>query len=276
MHKTIYTTGLTGFIGRNLQPLLLDNYDTIINFGRDNQAVLIDKSGVNTQLDIQEVTSKYRGELLIHLATLYLPNPKSLMEVRALTQSNIFFILDIIESFFADRKIEIINISSYMQLLNPTDQNSYSLSKEMVSSFLNRNHICKNVYLFDSFGKGDKRNKVTDVFIKNILTNNIITIPSNDISINLSHVSDICHAIIKSLKLPSGDYCVMSNNTLTLVDLIEKIEKITGLSANIQRSDKAENTLERLTVIPENIFTENITNTLNKRLENQINEIKKA
>ena len=141
MHKTIYTTGLTGFIGRNLQPLLLDNYDTIINFGRDNQAVLIDKSGVNTQLDIQEVTSKYRGELLIHLATLYLPNPKSLMEVRALTQSNIFFILDIIESFFADRKIEIINISSYMQLLNPTDQNSYSLSKEMVSSFLNRNHI---------------------------------------------------------------------------------------------------------------------------------------
>jgi len=276
LHKTIYTTGLTGFIGRNLQPLLLDNYDTIINFGRDNQAVLIDKSGVNTQLDIQEVTSKYRGELLIHLATLYLPNPKSLMEVRALTQSNIFFILDIIESFFADRKIEIINISSYMQLLNPTDQNSYSLSKEMVSSFLNRNHICKNVYLFDSFGKGDKRNKVTDVFIKNILTNNIITIPSNDISINLSHVSDICHAIIKSLKLPSGDYCVMSNNTLTLVDLIEKIEKITGLSANIQRSDKAENTLERLTVIPENIFTENITNTLNKRLENQINEIKKA
>jgi hypothetical protein len=68
----------------------------------------------------------------------------------------------------------------------------------------------------------------------------------------------------------------MSNNTLTLEDLVGRIEKITGLSANIQRSVEAENTLERLKFIPENIFTENITTSLDKRLENQINEIKKA
>ena len=276
MHNTIYTTGLTGFIGRNLQPLLLANYDTIINFGRDNQAVLIDKAGIHAQLDIQDVISKYRGEHLIHLATLYLPNPKSIKELSALTQSNIFFILDVVEKFFADREIEIINISSYMQLLNPSDQNSYSLSKEMAGNFLKRNYRSKNVYLFDSFGKGDERNKVTDVFIRSILSNKMIAIPSNDISINLSHVSDICHAIIKSLKLPTGDYCAMSNNTLTLEDLIGRIEKITGLSANIQRSAEAENTLERLKLIPENIFTENITTSLDKRLESQINEIKKA
>ena len=68
----------------------------------------------------------------------------------------------------------------------------------------------------------------------------------------------------------------MSNNTLTLKDLVGRIEKITGLSANIQRSAEVENTLERLKLIPENIFTENITTSLDKRLESQINEIKKA
>lgn len=276
MYNTIYTTGLTGFIGRNLQPLLLENYDTIINFGRDNRTFLVDKTGVHTELDVQDVITKYRGEHLIHLATLYLPNPRSINELSTLTQSNTFFILDVVEKFFADREVEIINISSYMQLLNPSDQNSYSLSKEMANNFLNQNHICKNLYLFDSFGQGDKRNKVTDIFIRNILSNKIVTMPSNNISINLSHVSDICHAIIKSLKLPTGDYCVMSNNTLTLKDLVGRIEKITGLSANIQRSVEAENTLERLKFIPENIFTENITTSLDKRLENQINEIKKA
>lgn len=276
MRKTIYTTGLTGFIGRNLQPLLLENYDTIINFGRDDRAFLVDKTGSHAELDAQDVITKYQGEHLIHLATLYLPNPRSINELSTLTQSNTFFILDVIEKFFADREVEIINISSYMQLLSPSDQNSYSLTKEMASNFLNQNHICKNLYLFDSFGKGDKRNKVTDIFIRSILSNKIVTMPSNDISINLSHVSDICYAIIKSLKLPTGDYCVMSNNTLTLEDLVGRIEKITGLSANIQRSVEAENTLERLKLIPENIFNENITTSLDKRLENQINEIKKA
>lgn len=276
MHKTIFTTGLTGFIGRNLQPLLLDHYDTIINFGRDDQCFLVDQTGVHTQLDTQDVLTKYRGEHLIHLATLYLPNPKSIIELSALTQSNIFFILDIIDKFFANREVEIINISSYLQLLNPSGQNSYSLSKEITSNFLNRNYTCKNVYLFDSFGKGDKRNKVTDVFIKSILFNKIITIPSNDVSINLSHASDICHSIIKSLKLPSGDYCVMSNDTLTLRELVRKIEKITGLKANIESSAEADNNLERLDFIPENIFTKNIVTSLDERLEKQINEIKKA
>lgn len=267
---------MTSFIGKNLQPILLDNYDTIINFGRDDRAFLIDKTGVHTQLDAQDIINKYRGEHLIHLATLYLPNAKSIEELYALTQSNIFFVLDVMEKFFKDMKVEIINISSYMQLLDPWDQNSYSLSKEMASNFLNRNHICKNVYLFDSFGKGDNRNKVTDVFIKSILLNKKITIPSNDISINLSHVSDICHAIIKSLKLPIGNYCVMSNNTLTLDDLVGRIESITGISANIQRSSEAKNNFEKLKLIPENIFTENNTTSLNKRLEDLINEIKKA
>lgn len=68
----------------------------------------------------------------------------------------------------------------------------------------------------------------------------------------------------------------MSNNTLTLDDLVGRIESITGISANIQRSSEAKNNFEKLKLIPENIFTENNTTSLNKRLEDLINEIKKA
>lgn len=46
MPKVIYTTGITGFIGRNLLIKLVLSYDFVINFGRDNEMSIHNGSDV--------------------------------------------------------------------------------------------------------------------------------------------------------------------------------------------------------------------------------------
>ena len=48
------------------------------------------------------------------------------------------------------------------------------------------------MYLFDTFGEGDIRNKVTDVFIRNILSGSPITIPENEVNIKMSLTAPGC------------------------------------------------------------------------------------
>ena len=43
MKKTIYVTGITGFIGKNLLTYLIDKYDYVANFTRRGTIQLIDK-----------------------------------------------------------------------------------------------------------------------------------------------------------------------------------------------------------------------------------------
>jgi len=274
LSKSIYTSGLSGFIGKNLLPHLLTTYDQIINFERDNRASVYSKSGKKSIEISEELSNQYSAEHLIHLATLYRPNSKSIDELNEVYQSNVKFILDIVEGFFQKQEIEIINISSYMQLLDIKYQNSYSLSKEIVSMFLkDNNYRHKNIYLFDSFGTNDIRNKVTDTFIRHVIANNDIRMPANDISINLSYVDDVCYSIFKAIDLPEGNYSIMSENSITLLDLSKMIMKALSREVRIERSGIAVNYLDEIRNLPKNIFVCNESKSLAERLNERIDEI---
>ena len=277
MPKSIYTSGLTGFIGRNLRPYLLKKYDQIVNFERDNKATIYGQSSNKSVVISDELIKQFNAKHLIHLATLYRPNSKSTNELTEVIQSNIKFILDIIEDYLPKEEIEVINVSSYMQLLDIKYQNSYSLSKEIVNMFLKDNgYLHKNIYLFDSFGTGDTRNKVTDVFIKKIISGSKIQIPSSDIFINLSHVDDICHSIMQSIEMPNGNYSIMSENTIQLTELLNIIIGNIGKSVEIERLGDAINYLDKVENTPKNIYIQANLGTLKERLNDRINEIKQA
>lgn len=277
MYKSIFTSGLTGFIGNNLLIFLLKDFEYVVNFERNNQVTIHSKSGKeNTSLS-KELINKFDAGQFLHLATLYRPNAKNADELFELIKSNIEFIIKIIERYLSKEDTEIINVSSYMQLLEIKYQNSYSLSKEIVNKFLvDSGYKHKNIYLFDSFGTGDTREKVTDIFIKNILNNQKIKIPHNDVSINLTHVDDICFSIINSLKYPQGDYSINSRHSITLEDLAMLIMKILNLNVTIEKSGAAINYLENIKRLPKNIYLQHKNKSLEVRLKERINEIQKT
>ena len=276
MPEIIYTSGLTGFIGKNLLPLLKNKYKYILNFKRNNIVEII-SSSKNQSYDLsKDILKEYPSAKFLNLATYYNPSPENVNILKEVIEANIFFPLRIIKKINS-KNLTLINTSSYMQLLDNEIQNEYALSKQI---FLNRmkrlsNNII-NIYLYDSFGKEDTRNKVVDVFIKRILNYEDILIPVNDIEINLSSVDDTCNSLMGSFDLDYGEYSIFSNNTIKLYDLILVLEKLIGNKAKVIRKNKSINMLPKILRSPKNIYMPLNNKSFEDKLTERIDEIKRA
>jgi nucleoside-diphosphate-sugar epimerase len=275
LSKNIYTTGLTGFIGKNLLPLLKKDYDQVINFQRNNKLTIYSRDSAESFATSKSIMKLYPAKKIIHLATLYKPKASSLDSTNKLIESNILFLINILENILPSREIDIINISSYLQLLDVASQNLYSLTKEVMANYLKNNEYkVSNIYLFDTFGAGDTRNKVVDIFVRNILSKKKITIPENKIFINLTQVNSLCESIVGALKLSTGNYSVMSSDTICLEDLATLIMRLVGYNTEIEQKGITLDYLNTLTHIPQNIYQTSSTATLEKKILQHINEIK--
>ena len=143
--------------------------------------------------------------------------------------SNTVLPINLIEEYIGSRNLKIIQVSSYFQLLGLEFQTPYSLTKSLGDSYLAQNYNeVSFIYLFDTFGSQDDRNKVVDTFIKKVRDGDSIALPKGDVSINLSHVSDVCRAIVNSIDLPHGKYCILSQNTVSLRYIAEQIMRNIG------------------------------------------------
>jgi nucleoside-diphosphate-sugar epimerase len=276
LSKIIYTTGLTGFIGRNLLPFLKKKYSYILNFRRDDVVEVISSLNKKSSRVSQNLFVKYPPSSFLNLATYYNPSPENVTSLEDIIEANIFFPLRIIEKINSEN-VTFINTSSYMQLLDNNIQNEYALSKQIFLNKINKisNKII-NIYLYDSFGKGDTRNKVVDVFIIKILKNESITIPADDIDINISSVDDICNSLSGSLDIDYGDYSIMSNNTIKLYDLILVLNNLIGNNVEVIKKGKSMNLMAKISKSPQNIYQPYDNKSLEDKLMERINEIRKA
>jgi hypothetical protein len=130
------------------------------------------------------------------------------------------------------------------------------------------------VYLFDTFGSGDTRNKVTDVFIKNILSGTPIIIPTNEIMINLSDCIQVNKSLINAIDLEPGSYSIKSPDTISLESLAIMIMELTNQEVEIIKKGTAIDYLGTIKSFPKNIFVLNPEYSLNIALSTRIEEIK--
>lgn len=275
MHKIIYATGLTGFIGSNLLHYLLEEYDKVVNFTR-NKTLRIYAKDEAKEVDIaSDFFLQNPSDTLINLATLYNPNPSSVAELEHLIEANIHFPASVFNALSSLENLKIINALSYHQLLGFKSQNIYSLSKEIFKKFLDHQHSdIVNLYIFDTFGSGDKRNKVVDIFIKNIIAGHPITIPSNEIRINLTDVQPLCRSLLMSIGLPSGSYSLKSPDTISLEDLAKMIMEISNKKVDILKVNTSSNYLDEVKTFPTNIFIEDYSYNLRDCIKKRIIDIK--
>ena len=276
--QSIYISGATGFIGRNLIPSLLNIYKQVINFTRREIIQIYSKNNVVEQKISIDFLERNPSNEFINLATLYVPNPNSISEMKDLLEANILFPMHTLEFLNALDNLKIINALSYTQLLDFPNQNIYSLTKEIFKKFLffNKSSNIVSLYLFDTFGEKDIRNKATDVFIRNILSGSPIRIPENEVNINLTHNSTIAESFIQSIALDPGDYCVKSPNTISLESLAILIMDITGKEVKIFKKNSVIDPFQFIKSYPENIFKAPEGYNFKKLLENRIQEILKS
>ena len=92
MLKIIYTTGLTGFIGQYFLKKISNDYDLVINFGREKIITIHEHTcePIFKDFSLSEL-QKYPADTLVHLATYYNPNPINIAEEVQLEESNFNF-----------------------------------------------------------------------------------------------------------------------------------------------------------------------------------------
>jgi len=277
LHKIIYTTGLTGFIGQNVLKKIIYDYDAVVNFGREKKITIYQQSvdPVYKDFSVEEL-QKYPSDILLHLATYYNPSPINLAEEELLEKSNFYFpksLSKILKNLGLKR---IISSSSYLQLPDLKQKSLYSKTKNKFISWAKSEFEVTEVFLFDTFGKNDQRSKVLDVFIKNSIANRDIQIPSISVDINLTHVEEIADSLISSIGLTPNQYMIMSNNHLTIRQLAESIISIEKTSTKIKATMKGDNLLNKINSFPENIYINSLKNNFYEQIKRQYNDIKQT
>ena len=107
--KIIYTSGITGFIGKNSLPMLLNYYDKVVNFTSKESLKIYTKSK-SYETDITtDFFKKNTSNEFLNLATLHLPNPSSAIEMRNLFQANIYFPMKVLGHLDCFENLKIIN-----------------------------------------------------------------------------------------------------------------------------------------------------------------------
>jgi nucleoside-diphosphate-sugar epimerase len=258
MTDVLVITGATGFLGNHVlkmsQEQIGKKFETVVSVDRFEKCNLYSKSSCKTLplSQLKEIT-RGRNNCLIHLATAYIPAPETPETLQTLTKANVIFgsrVLDAIDSVS-----KMINTKSYLELLPICLQNEYSLSKLMFSKYCKTQNIpLTEVIIFDTFGITDTRGKVVSTFIDKINDSKQLTIPKNDIHINLTEGKVVASAILKALNYSLGTYTVRNKNDITLVRLIEVLEKQLGRKAEITRLSNKIDLVRCVDSMPENII----------------------
>ena len=218
----------------------------------------------------------YSSEILIHLATLYNPSPKNEFEENEILQSNLNFPIQICKTLEKINLKKIITTSSYIQLIPEDEQNLYAKSKSDFIKWAEQTFEITEIFLFDSFGSDDNREKVIDIFIKKSLLNEEINIPEKKIQMNLTHIDEISECLMASLDLQKGKYMILSNNQITIEGLAEKIVKILGSKSLINKDFNAVDYFKKITKFPKNIYRASSSQDFESMILSRSNEIRKA
>ena len=212
---------------------------------------------------------------MINLATHYDPTPENELDEKRIEDANVNFPIKILKN--TKNQIKVLNTSSYIQLLDEKYQIHYSRTKNIFLNHLINSQIdYLNLYMFDTFGSNDDRNKVVDRFIIDILRDKDLNIPNNPVFINLTHINRIVETILHLIEnFMVGNYLLKSTDTILLEDLALRLMQIIGKKVNINKVGRKPNYIDMIDDKFDNVLLSNDT-IFEKNLEMRVSEIRKT
>ena len=226
-----WVTGHSGFIGKELIRNLSQEFE-IFKISRndiiESNKYFAKKIPINSI--IKNDLRKFKNNFLFHLATLYNPNPKSREEISQIIESNLLFGLRLFQHFGYNFFSKILLTQSYAELHKNLSKNIYCQTKSLFASEIEKKIPEKvvKVYIYDTFGLFDKRNKLINIWLKQLMLNQTVKIFSEKTKINLSSKEFVTKIISSINCIDPGKYEIRSEVELTLIELFYLLKDITN------------------------------------------------
>ena len=248
---SILIAGASGFLGRNLVPILLKKKFKLIIFSTGNSTFKISRIKeyrkkiifVNSK-NLLSTINKHRIVMFINLQVSfsYFHNLKSLSEM---IDANITTPIKIAEMCSEKKYFKrLISPSSYFLYGKGTKDyypsNVFAGTKKSFSDLaeslaVNKGFIFDEVVVYDTFGEGDPRQKIVSIINNAINDNTIIKLSPGKQIIDLSHIESIAQGFFNLIvNKDNGNigtkrqFFASTGNRMTLRDLAKKIVKIKG------------------------------------------------
>ena len=257
----VVVTGITGFICSHLAERLL-------NEGHELHAIVRKSSRINelsenlqnnltfhiydenhTIMDLMTNLCKDgKPDIVYHLASLYLPSHKY-EDIENLIDSNVTFGTKLLDSMRANNITNFVNTGSFAQHYKDAEYspvNLYSATKQcfedILKLYIEVNNInAISLHLFDTYGSGDKRRKIFNLFKEIGDSGETLAMSPGEQLINMTHVDDVVDAFMLAGKYLfegrydlCGTYGVSSGNPIKLREVVKTFEKVSGKKLNIE------------------------------------------
>lgn len=243
--KKILLTGSTGFIGRNILPLLRRNYD--VKAPRRTELNIKDSDALGEYLKMNEF------DIVIHTA---IPNPISnnsdsnekLCEDALLGYLNLYKYKNYYNKLIYlgsgaefDKSNDIVQVSE-CEFSNKIPKNAYGIAKYCMNLLTQSSDNIYNLRIFGCFGPTDASFKFITHVINSCLDNKDIII-NQDCFFDYIHVLDLYKAIEIAIEnnLKYHDYNICSGNRYLLSDIAQVIKDKLNLKQEIIIKNKGLN-----------------------------------
>jgi len=256
----ILVTGATGFIGQNLTKSLLKTGYKVY--------VLVRKNSDTTKLDYKLKVFEYDENIynlinffvqenfdgVIHLASLFLSEHLS-KDISELINSNIKFGTEVLEACKTSNVKWFINTGTFWQHYQNEEYNPvnlYAATKEAfecIAKYYTETSdlVFTTIKLNDTFGPNDPRPKIMNLWDEYSQTGEELSMTSGEQIIDIVFIEDIINAnevmiqhLISSKKktFQLKSYAVSSKEKVTLKEIAQLFQKVTGKRVNINWGKK--------------------------------------
>lgn len=247
----IVISGASGFLASKLIPLLLSDGHEILCFSSGRSKFTNDKTFDLPMIKEEHLEDKikdFKPDIFINLqVSFYFNHDKSsLAEMLEANVAQPLRVLDILVNAGLRHIVTATSFTEYgdSDKFNPI--NLFAATKAAfttLSTYYNKMRAVSltDVIVYDTFGEGDKRKKILNIFKENMNSQTQLDMSPGEQVIDLSHIDDIASAFCKLIQRIAytkkegfrQTLFASTGNRFSLKDLAKKFESITSSKLNI-------------------------------------------